>query len=138
VQPIPFSHKRHVMTAGLKCEDCHEISADGKQMQNANVAKCMLCHQSVMTTSPEIEKLAQLEKEGQDVSWVRLYQLPHFVFFNHQKHIDAKVDCAVCHGPVGDETVLRQEKDISMASCVNCHQSRKAPTTCSLCHNVGY
>jgi quinoprotein glucose dehydrogenase len=137
-QPIPFSHKRHVMTAGLKCEDCHELSADGKQMQIASVAKCMLCHQSVMTTSPEIQKLAQLEKEGQEVSWVRLYRLPPFVFFSHQKHIDAKVDCAVCHGGVGDQTVLRQEKDISMASCVNCHQLRKAPTTCSLCHNVGY
>jgi quinate dehydrogenase (quinone) len=138
VQPISFSHKRHVSTVGLKCEDCHQFSADGKRMEIPDVAKCMLCHQSVLNTSPEIQKLARLEKAGQQVSWVRLYRLPAFVFFSHQKHLDAKVDCAVCHGVVRDQTVLRQVKDISMASCVDCHRLRKAPTSCSLCHNVGY
>jgi glucose dehydrogenase len=138
VQPIAFSHKLHVTTVGVKCEDCHQISSDGKQMQIPNVATCMTCHQAVMTTSPEIQKLARLEKESQQVSWVRVYQLPPFVFFSHQKHIDAKVGCTVCHGDVGNQDVLGQEKDISMASCVNCHQLRKASTSCGLCHNVGY
>jgi hypothetical protein len=87
-----------------------------------------------MTTNPEIQKLARLEKDKQEVSWVRLYQLPPFVFFSHQKHIDAEVNCAVCHGAVGGRDVLRREKDISMVSCVNCHQLRKVPTTCSTCH----
>jgi hypothetical protein len=79
-----------------------------------------------------------VEKEGQEVSWVHAYQLPPFVFFSHQKHIDAKVDCAVCHGDVRNQNVMRQGKDISMASCVNCHQLRKASISCGLCHNVGY
>jgi quinoprotein glucose dehydrogenase len=138
VQRIAFSHERHVMTAGMKCDDCHQVSADGKQMQIPNVATCMTCHQTVMTTSPEIQKLARLEKVGQQVSWVRVYQLPPFVFFSHQKHIDAKVDCAICHGDVRNQNVLAQEKDISMASCVNCHQIRKASISCGLCHNIGY
>lgn len=138
MQPIAFSHKLHVATAGMKCDDCHQISADGKQMQIPNVATCMTCHQTVMTTSPEIQKLARLEKESQQVSWVRVYQLPPFVFFSHQKHIDAKVDCAVCHGDVRNQNAMSQEKDISMASCVNCHQLRKASISCGLCHNVGY
>jgi len=138
VQPISFSHKLHVTTAGMKCADCHQVSANGKQMRIPNVATCMTCHQTVMTTSPEIQKLARLEKAGQQVSWVRVYQLPPFVFFSHQKHIDAKVDCAVCHGEVRNQDVLRQEKDISMASCVNCHQLHKASISCGLCHDVGY
>jgi hypothetical protein len=138
VQPIAFSHKLHMTTVGMKCDDCHQVSPDGKQMQIANVATCMTCHQSVMTTSPEIHKVARLEKEGQQVSWVRVYALPPFVFFSHQTHIHAKVDCAVCHGDVGSQNALGQEKDISMASCVNCHQLRKVSTSCGLCHNVGY
>ena len=138
VQPIAFSHQQHVMTAGMKCDDCHQLSADGNQMRIPNVATCMICHRAVMTTSPEIQKLARLKKEGQQVSWVRVYQLPPFVFFSHQKHNDAKVDCAVCHGDVRNQNSLRQEKDISMASCVNCHQFRKASISCGLCHNVGY
>ncbi len=138
VQPIAFSHKLHVTTAEMKCDDCHQVSADGKQMQTPNVVTCMTCHQAVMTTSPEIQKLARLEKAGQQVSWIRIYQLPPFVFFSHQKHIDAKVDCVVCHGEVRNQNALRQEKDVSMAACVNCHQLRKASTSCGLCHTVGY
>jgi glucose dehydrogenase len=137
-QPIAFSHRLHVTTAGMKCDDCHQISADGKQMHIPNVGTCLTCHQTVMTTSPEIQKLARFEKEGQQVSWVRVYQLPPFVFFSHQKHIDAKVDCTVCHGEVRNQNTMRQEKDISMASCVNCHQLRKASISCGLCHTVGY
>ncbi len=137
-QPIPFSHRRHVMTAGMKCEDCHQLSMNGKHMQIANVTKCMFCHRSVMTASPTIQKLAQLEKEGRDISWTRVYQLPNFVFFSHQKHIDAKVGCRVCHGAAGDSDVLRQEKEISMVSCVNCHRLSEASTSCGLCHNIGY
>ena len=138
VQPVAFNHKLHTMTAGMKCDDCHQLSADGKQLNIPNVATCMTCHQSVMTTSPEIEKLAQLEKENQQVSWVRVYHLPPFVFFSHQKHLEAKVACTVCHGDVRNQIALRQEKYLSMASCVNCHQLRKASISCGLCHNVGY
>ncbi|MHB1936968.1 MAG: outer membrane protein assembly factor BamB family protein [Acidobacteriaceae bacterium] len=137
-QPVVFSHKRHVITVGMRCEDCHQLSADGGQMQIANVTKCMLCHRSAMTTNPEIQKLSGMDKAGQRVAWIRLYQLPTFVFFSHRKHLDAKVDCAVCHGDVRDQSVLRQQKDISMVSCVNCHQLRKASISCGLCHNVGH
>ena len=137
-QPIAFSHKQHVTTAGMKCDDCHQLSTDGKQIRIPNVATCMNCHQTVMAASPEIQKLARFEKESQEISWARVYQLPPFVFFSHQKHVDAKVACAVCHGEVRNQNALSQEKDISMASCVNCHQLRKASISCGLCHDVGY
>ncbi len=91
-----------------------------------------------MKKNPDIQKLAQLEKEHETLSWKRVYELPDFVFFSHEKHIDAKVGCAVCHGAVGDKDTLRQEKDLSMVSCVNCHRLRKASTSCGLCHNIGY
>jgi len=137
-QPLPFSHKRHVMSAGMKCEYCHQLSKNGNTMQIANVPSCMLCHQSVMKGNPEVQKLAQMQKEHKTLPWSPVYELPDFVFFSHQKHIDAKVGCEVCHGSVGDKDILRQERDISMVSCVNCHRLRKVSTACSLCHNVGY
>jgi hypothetical protein len=107
-------------------------------MQISNLAMCMSCHQSVMKASPAIQKLAQLQKEGQELSWIRVYQLPDFVFFSHQKHLDAKVGCETCHGMAGDRDVLEPEKDISMVSCINCHKLRKAPVSCGLCHNIGF
>jgi quinoprotein glucose dehydrogenase len=137
MQPIPFSHKRHA-NAGMKCDDCHQLSETGKQMQIPDVAECMNCHQTVMKESPAIQELVQLEKDSQKLSWIRVYRLPDVVFFGHEKHIDAKVDCEVCHGAVRDRDVLQQEKDISMVSCVNCHKLRKASVSCDLCHNIGH
>jgi len=136
-QPIPFSHRGHV-AAGMSCDNCHQLSSDGKQMQIPSVTGCMACHQSVMEARPAIQKMTQLEKEGQQISWVRVYQLPEFVFFSHQKHIDAKLACEVCHGMVRNQDVLRQEKEISMVACINCHKLRKVSTSCGLCHNIGY
>ena len=56
-----------------------------------------------------------------------VYALPDFVYFSHQKHINAGVECAVCHGPVQDRDQLWQEKEVSMVACVDCHKLRKAP-----------
>ncbi len=136
-QPVSFSHRRHA-AAGMGCEQCHLLSSNGKDFALPNVKECMSCHRTVMHDDPAIQKLSTFEKAGEPVAWVRIYTLPGFVFFNHQTHQNAKVGCAICHGPVADRDALRQEKDMSMASCVNCHRLRKAPTACGTCHSVGY
>ena len=136
-QPIPFSHKRHD-AAGLECAACHQPVGSGEKMQIPGVAECMTCHRSIATDSPAIQKLAQLEKSHRPLVWTRVYNLPSFVFFGHQKHLDAKVECAVCHGPVKDRESLWQEKDISMLACVDCHKLRNATLSCDQCHNIGH
>lgn len=137
LQPLAFSHKLH-MQGGMECGGCHQSVGAGEKLAIPGVAECMSCHQSIKTDSPEIQHLAQLEKDHQALSWIRLYKLPNFVFFSHQKHLGAKVDCAVCHGPAGDRDRLWQEKDVSMVACVDCHKLRKAPVTCDTCHNIGH
>lgn len=137
VQPVPFSHHRHA-TAGITCENCHQLSNDGKQVQIPNLKECMTCHRSLMTSSPAVQKMSQLAKEGQEISWVRTYELPKFVFFSHQKHADANVGCEVCHGAVQNLDIMQRQKQVSMVACINCHQLRKVSTSCGLCHNMGY
>jgi quinoprotein glucose dehydrogenase len=136
-QPIPFSHRVHVQT-GMKCDACHEAAGSSGKMQIPAAAECMACHQSIKTDSPAIRKLAQIQKDDILLSWTRVYSLPDIVFFSHQKHLNAKVECAVCHGPVKDRDNLWQEKDVSMVACVDCHKLRKAPVNCDLCHNIGH
>jgi quinoprotein glucose dehydrogenase len=137
MQPIPFSHKRHSQ-AGMKCDACHQKLGTGKQLQIPGVEECLSCHQSTMKDSPPVQKLAHLGKDNQTLSWTQLYRLPDFVFFSHQKHLNAKVDCEVCHGPVYDRDYLWQEKDISMGACVDCHKLRKISVSCGLCHDMGH
>lgn len=136
-QPIPFSHKQHAQ-AGMKCEDCHKESGTGERLTIMAGRECMICHQGISKESPAIKKLAQFGKESEPLAWTRLYRLPDMVYFNHKKHADAKVQCAVCHGAVSERDALWQEKDISMVACADCHKLRKASVSCDLCHNIGH
>jgi hypothetical protein len=121
----------------MKCDTCHEPAGTGK-MQIPGVADCMACHASIKTASPAIQNLAKIQRDGSLLEWARVYALPDIVFFSHQRHRQAQVECAVCHGPVNDRDRLWQEKDISMVACVDCHKLRKAPVNCDLCHNIGH
>jgi len=134
-QPNPFSHRQHIQ-AGFKCEVCHQPVGTSGKMQIPGVADCMKCHQSIKTDSPAIRKLAEIQRDDDLIAWRPVYKLPDFAYFSHPKH--PHVECAVCHGPVKDRDQLWQEKEISMAACVDCHKLRKAPLNCDLCHNIGH
>ena len=136
-QPIPFSHKTHVAKAGVKCLDCHPIREPGFQAGIPREAVCMGCHASVKKESPHIQKLAALADAKQPVPWVRIYQVPDFVWFSHQSHAtEKKIECVTCHGPVAERDALGKEKPTNMFGCVRCHDERGASKGCDLCHNA--
>lgn len=137
LQPVLFSHKLHT-SVGLKCDSCHQVSTNGAQMSIPSLAQCMVCHQAIMKQNPAVQEMARLQTEGRKVRWVRVYRLPDFVFFSHQKHLAANVSCAACHGAVARQSAVYQQKGISMASCVNCHKLYHAAVSCGVCHNIGY
>jgi hypothetical protein len=134
-QPIPFAHKTHV-AQGIKCLDCHTIKAPGDQAGFPAVSTCMGCHASIKKESPAIQKLADYAAKQTPVPWARVYKLPRQVYFSHEvHHRKAKVECAVCHGPVAEREALVQEKSITMKDCMTCHDQRKASNDCALCHD---
>ncbi len=136
-QPLFFGHKSHAQ-AGVECDTCHSELGAGEKLDIPGVAECMTCHRDMPPASAETRKLAQLGEGNQLLAWTRLYRLPDFVFFSHRKHAGARVECAVCHGPVKDRDSLWQEKDISMVACVDCHKLRNATLQCDQCHNIGH
>ena len=133
VQPIPFSHRQHVQV-GLECNACHPAEGTGELVHMPEAVECLNCHQTIQKDRPSIQKLVAFQKKNKPVPWVRIYKLPDFVFFSHQKHADAKVECETCHGSVRTRHILWQEKDISMNACVDCHKARSASIDCNLCH----
>ena len=134
VQPVAFSHKVHAGTAQLPCAMCHPNPDPGERMTLPPASLCLQCHETIKADSPEIAKLTTLTSGDREVPWVRVYQIPTYVFFSHRAHLDAGSTCADCHGPVAERDVMAREGDITMAGCMNCHTEKGASLDCGFCH----
>jgi len=62
--------------------------------------------------------------EPHPIQWVRVHNLPDFVYFDHRVHIAADVACETCHGPVRSMDRMRQDAPLNMGWCLDCHRSR--------------
>lgn len=137
-QPINYSHKLHVGELKLDCAFCHFNAERGKHAGVPPMSVCMACHAAdkgaIAVNKPEIKKLNDIvEKgsytdehgvvhEGGVVHWKRVHKLPDHVFFSHQWHVKAGVDCRTCHGPIEHMDVVRQYATLAMGWCLDCHR----------------
>ncbi|MBK5290097.1 MAG: cytochrome c3 family protein [Acidobacteriia bacterium] len=135
-QPLPYSHLKHAGELKIACAECHPIPGNGDFATLPATAKCMTCHVAVKEDSPHIQKLAGWHAKGVNPRWAPVYRIPNYVSFNHRKHVSVEgVNCGTCHGPVAEREVMRREKDISMAACMDCHRTKGASNDCLLCHD---
>ena len=100
----------------------------------ASAASCMQCHSDISADKPAIQKLASFAKDKREIKWVRVYEIPSYVRFSHRAHLKAGSTCADCHGQVKEREKMYREGDISMASCMSCHQMKGASIDCNYCH----
>jgi len=135
-QPVPFSHQLHIGTVKLQCKMCHPNPDPGESMTLPAASVCMQCHSAIKADSPAIQKLAQFAKDNKPVPWVRVYQIPNYVNYNHRVHLNAKNVCSDCHANVAESVKVSREGDISMGACINCHQKKGASADCSFCHEL--
>lgn len=149
IQPIHFSHKIHAGDNGIDCKYCHSSARVSKTSGIPSLNVCMNCHKNISDFqgdkdstyvdhskefySGEIKKLydavgwdATAQKytgKQKPVKWVRVHNLPDFVYFNHSQHVSvAGVECQTCHGPVETMEVMRQHAPLTMGWCINCHR----------------
>jgi hypothetical protein len=134
-QPIPFSHKTHVGIP-LKCGDCHTMPDPGDAMTIPDAAKCMTCHRTVKTESASIRELKAYADGNRAIPWVRIYEIPGWVFFSHKTHLNTGAECKGCHGAVAERDKLWREKDLSMRFCMDCHRGHQATVDCNGCHEA--
>jgi hypothetical protein len=96
----------------------------------------MGCHNTVAKDRPAILKLAELSKSSQPIPWVRVYQVTAGVTWSHRKHLQAGMQCVMCHGDVAQLDVMAQNTAVAaMASCIGCHQAHNAKIACATCHS---
>ena len=122
-QPVPFSHKHHAGELGIDCRYCHNFVERSKYAGVPPTQTCMNCHQMVDSTNrPELEKLKKYYADNEPIPWVKVHDLPDFVYFSHKRHVLGGVKCQECHGEVQDiMTVDRRVNTLEMGWCLNCH-----------------
>lgn len=135
-QPIAFSHEIHVGKVGLQCLFCHETADTSAFAGIPTVEKCMSCHRNVAVDRPEIQKLAGHWNRQEPMEWNRVHRIRvrNHVYFNHERHVKARIDCANCHGEVKYMDEIRQVRSLKMGWCVQCHRENKASNDCLTCH----
>ena len=126
-QPIKFSHMVHAGQNQTNCLYCHFNAEQSKfaGIPPANV--CTNCHvlvkEGTRSGKFEISKIYHALETSQPIKWVKVYNLPDHVYFNHAQHVVAgKIDCLQCHGDVAAMDQIVQVNDLSMGWCIKCHR----------------
>tara|TARA_B100000886_G_scaffold146031_1_gene99287 strand:+ start:679 stop:2013 length:1335 start_codon:yes stop_codon:yes gene_type:complete len=148
IQPIHYSHKIHAGANQIECKYCHSSARVSKHSGIPSLNVCMNCHQNIAEYNgeedlengytkdfytKEIKKLytavgwdeenQRYTGESQPVKWVRIHNLPDFVYFNHAQHVEVgEIACQKCHGPVEEMEIMYQHSSLTMGWCINCHR----------------
>lgn len=121
-QPIAFSHRLHAGEAKVPCLYCHFAATRSRHAGIPPASVCMNCHGLLAKDTAELRKLKDAVEQGRPLAWIKVHNLPDFVYFDHSRHVLGAVRCAQCHGAVEQMVEVRQEAPLTMGWCLDCHQ----------------
>jgi hypothetical protein len=124
-QPIAFSHKHHVGDDGIDCRYCHTSVEKSGFAGMPSTSICLSCHSQLFLDSPALAPLHESARTGRPIQWVRVHDLPDFVYFEHDIHVNKGVACVECHGRVDQMPLTWRTASLEMQWCLGCH--RNAP-----------
>jgi len=122
VQPVAFSHRLHAGELGMDCRYCHNTVEWAAHAAVPPTATCMNCHARIATDSEKLTLVRESAATGKPVPWVRVHDLPDFVYFDHSIHLAKGISCVSCHGRVDTMEVVTQVETLSMSWCLSCHR----------------
>ncbi len=122
-QPIPFSHAHHVRDLGLDCRYCHTSVTDSTFAGLPATKTCMTCHSRIWTDAQLLEPVRKSWSDEIPIHWTRVHNLPDFVYFPHDIHINKGIGCATCHGRVDQMPLMFQAASLQMRWCLECHRN---------------
>ena len=122
-QHVPFSHKHHVEGLGLQCQYCHTSVEKSSYAGIPPTKTCMNCHSQIWTNAQLLEPVRQSWATGESIQWIRVHDLPDYVYFNHEIHVNKGIGCASCHGRVDQMPIMYEQNSLQMEWCLNCHRN---------------
>jgi len=121
-QPVQFSHKHHVGELGIDCRYCHTTVETAARATVPPTEICMSCHSQIWLQSPFLEPVRASFRSDQSIQWVKVHDLPDYVYFNHGVHVQKGIGCVSCHGRVDRMNQVWQESSLQMEWCLDCHR----------------
>jgi hypothetical protein len=122
-QPIPFSHQHHVGGMGVDCRYCHTAVEISAKAGIPPTKTCMNCHSQIWADSPTLEPVRASFRNDTAIEWVRVHDLPDFVYFNHSVHVNNGFGCSTCHGRIDQMPLVQQQSSLLMEWCLACHRA---------------
>ena len=86
----------------------------------------MNCHTNIWPQSEKLQVVRDSYESGLSIPWIRVHDLPDYVYFNHSAHVTRGVGCVECHGRVDKMEVVYQQEELSMGWCLDCHRNPDA------------
>src|ERR1700683_3435711 len=121
-QPVPFSHQHHVGGLGIDCRYCHTSVENSSFAGIPPTKTCMNCHSQIWTNASMLEPVRESFRTDRSIQWIRVHDLPDYVYFNHEIHVAKGVGCTTCHGQVNKMPLMWQERSLQMKWCLDCHR----------------
>jgi hypothetical protein len=122
-QPIPFSHKHHAGDAGIDCRYCHTSVETSSFAGMPSTTTCLSCHSQLFVDSPLLAPLHESLRRQRPIAWTRVHDLPDFVYFEHDIHVNKGVACIECHGQVDQMPLTWRSASLQMQWCLACHRT---------------
>ena len=122
-QPVPFSHKHHVMGLGLQCQYCHTSVEKSSYAGIPPTKTCINCHAQIWTNAALLQPVRDSWATGQSIPWIKVHDLPDYVYFSHEIHVNKGLGCASCHGRVDQMPLMYEQNTLQMEWCLNCHRN---------------
>jgi ferredoxin len=122
-QPVPFSHKHHVQGLGLQCQYCHVTVEKSSYAGIPPTKTCINCHAQIWTNAQLLEPVRASWATGQSLAWTKVHDLPDFVYFSHEIHVNKGLGCSTCHGRVDQMPLMYAENTLQMEWCLDCHRN---------------
>ncbi|MGB8261422.1 MAG: cytochrome c3 family protein [Terracidiphilus sp.] len=124
-QPVPFSHKHHVQGLGVQCQYCHTTVEKSSYAGIPPTKTCMNCHAQIWTNAQLLEPVRASWATGQSLTWTKVHDLPDYVYFSHEIHVNKGLGCASCHGRVDQMPLMYAQNTLQMEWCLECHRDPK-------------
>jgi hypothetical protein len=122
-QPVPFSHRHHAGELGIDCRYCHTSVETAAYANIPPTQTCMNCHVQIWAESAVLEPVRESWRTNTSLEWIKVHDLPDFVYFNHSIHVHKGIGCVSCHGRVDQMNLTWQASSLTMEWCLDCHRN---------------